>query len=353
LTRKKAGFVPLRKCELSLPQENKELTGFWENLLTAVKKIAENTFSVKQGQSMIAVGDGIQGSLDELRNTNEPVVGSWVGIVPVHNALANAQVLSTIGGIYVKATFILLTAVWAAGQQPDAAPAPAPAPAPGPAPVIAGPGCNNCGSDCGNYYYNDDCCREGFLSKFKNRIGGLFNRGGGCCDQGHSSCNTCTTNYTTTCNTSSSCCQHKSVFNSGCDSGCDCGGSKWSFGSRLRGLFNRKSTCCDSGCDSGCNTYGSGGVIVAPHTGAPAVVIPPAGVEEGPKKMPMGDKNIETKPIDNSDLNPTEPAPIGAAPFDANPVAGPIPISDPDLGIAPPSIAPNIPLAPTTQKTPF
>jgi hypothetical protein len=51
-------FVPLRICKISLPWEKQELAGFWENLLSALKTIAETTFSVKQGQSMTSLEMG-------------------------------------------------------------------------------------------------------------------------------------------------------------------------------------------------------------------------------------------------------------------------------------------------------
>ena len=267
----------------------------------------------------------------------------------------------------MKATLILMTAVFAAGDH--GAPAPV-----APAPAVVAPSCgtggcgSTCGADCGyGYYDNCGCCNEGFFSKLRGRLGGLFNRG--CChsnDCGYSSCNTCTTT-SSCCNTySSGCCNTYSSCGtySGCGSCCEA--PRWSFGCRLRGLFNRGSCCNNSYYGYGCDTCGNsacvggncvggncaGGVIspgapaIAPGN-TPAVVIPPAQKEDGgaAKKMPTGDKAAPEN-------NVSDTAPIGAIPANNNPVAGPIPVANPDLGIAPPATVPNIPTD-LNKKSPF
>jgi hypothetical protein len=66
----------------------------------------------------------------------------------------------------------------------------------------------------------------------------------------------------------------------------------WTFGSRIKKLFNRSSNdCCDhgcyGGCYSGCNTgcHSHGGVIMTPTTpAAPAEAVP--APKDQPKKMP-------------------------------------------------------------------
>ncbi len=260
----------------------------------------------------------------------------------------------------MKATFLLVAAVWATGDHP----------APAPAPTVVAPSscssCSGCSGYVGDYGYYGDCCgRPSLLDRLRCRLGGLFNRGGCCGGCETSSCDTCTT--------TSSCCTSGSCASGSCTTGCDtgytydcgscCQSSGWTFGCRLRALFQRNS-CCEPSCGGygydhgyGCSSSNSGiitqgpvphgNVISTTPAAAPKVTIPPAkNGEEGPaKKMPTGENIEGSLPID-TDTNLIAPPVPG--PIDTAPASAPLPNNEPDLGIAPPASVPDL-----NTKTPF
>lgn len=169
----------------------------------------------------------------------------------------------------MNAAFLLVTGAMLVGQPGDKKPAPAPA-----TPVVAA----SCGNDCG--------C-DSFGHRFRDRLKGLFNRGG-CCD----SCQP-------------ACCDHKHrrepLFHSRCEEACkprlwtweprcreatchqhcakpachdDCGRGGFNLLERLRAGFHRRDACCDTGCATTTTT--------APAKGGEKI--------DAPKKMPGGDK---------------------------------------------------------------
>jgi hypothetical protein len=216
----------------------------------------------------------------------------------------------------VNAAFLLVTSACLVGQTGAKPVTPAPVPPPA-APIVASACGSGCSSGC------DTCGCEGFGTKLRDRLRGLFNR----------DCDTC---QPTTCHTpirSTSCddCRpkvwkwepkcHAPVSSCGsCDS-CE----KESILSRLRGLFHRN----DCGCDGGCGATGCAGNACAP---SPVTTIPPAEKVAPPKKMPAAPIKDAAPPKQEVRIE-NQPSPVPQV-------------------VAPPAIIPSVPAAPTIEVSP-
>jgi hypothetical protein len=181
----------------------------------------------------------------------------------------------------VNAAFLLVTTAWVAGAEAPADQKQAAPPAQtAPAPVYSvGAGCSGCGGcdscGCGCGYES-----EGLFSKLK----GLFHRGGGDCGCG---CESHTSHFGGFGHHKSDC--GCASCGSSCDACDSCGGHGGGFRERLRGLFHRGGDC-GCGCDTGCGGCGGCGGVLTPIPGGtmPKEQIG-APKEEQPKKLPSGD----------------------------------------------------------------
>jgi hypothetical protein len=220
------------------------------------------------------------------------------------------------GGILVNAAFLLVTSALIVGQGGKGEPVPPPA-AGKPAPAVA--------AACA-----PECCDSGSGHRFRDRLGGLFNRG--CNDQCRAKCfdghrlaafrkscdNACKPkiwNWKRDC-----CVQNRAPAT--CNDPCNRRGL--GILEKLRHSFHRRDNCCDGGC----STAG-----VAPIRAGEKI--------EAPKKMPAeAPKGAAPRP---NDIN------INNAPPTIAPGTIPLVPSVPSVEVTP---APNTPAAPTTTTNP-
>jgi hypothetical protein len=185
------------------------------------------------------------------------------------------------GGYLVNAAFLLVTTALLAGQTPPPPAAGGPA-APISTPIQSTAPSGGCsGGDCGAAS-SCGCCDTGCGRQgLFSRLKGVFNRGSSCgCD----TCSSCSTPaYHHAASWSGSC---------GCTDACE--SSRGGLFARLRSRFSRGNECgcaSDCGCGSGCSGCGGGasGVVapVAPGGKVESLTTPPK--EDAPgKKMPTG-----------------------------------------------------------------
>ncbi len=220
----------------------------------------------------------------------------------------------------MNVAYLLVSTAWLSGQTPDGkdtkAVIPPPAVVHPAAPVMGGMTGGSCGCESG---CDTGCCDSGssWGHRFRERMRGLFRRGG----HGNDCCDTCAPAPTCCSAPAPSCCSAPAPSGNTCDSCCDSGSSRGHrFRERMRGLFRRGghgNDCCDTGCNScggGGVGYGPGGMMMPapkgeliplPKDGTPLQKMPN---DKGTEPPANGTKGVQINVVPNAPMPAATPA---------------------------------------------